>query len=225
MTVLAEDPAPPGATSTPRPDGETARREVARLQAIKAAKERSRQARAGNERGLYLLFTGRGKGKTSSAMNLVYRHLARDWPVAVVQFVKNRQAFPDGDRLLLERLAAAGWPVQIHTLGGGFTWETQDPEGDRALAQAAWDHAARLIADPELPLVVLDELHIALHRGQLSLDPVLAAIGDRPAPCHVASTGRYAPPELIAIADLVTEMTPIKHPITAGIPAQAGIEF
>lgn len=196
-----------------------------RLQKIKAAKDQSRANRQGNERGLYLLFTGLGKGKTSSAMNLVYRHLAHDLSVAVVQFVKNNEAFPDGDRLLLSRLQSAGFPVQIHTMGGGFTWETQDPERDRQMAATAWETATGYIQDPAISLVVLDELHIAIKNQQLAVETVLPSIQNRPHHCHVASTGRYAPQALIDAADLVTEMTRIKHPIAQGIPAQRGIEF
>lgn len=200
-------------------------REKERLQKIKQAKDQAREARQGNERGLYLLFTGLGKGKTSSAMNLVYRHLAHDLPVAVVQFVKNSEAYPDGDRQMLQKLSDRGFPVRIHTLGGGFTWETQDPEGDRQMAAAAWQQATDYIMDETISLVVLDELHIALKKQQLEVDPVLSVIQSRPHLCHVASTGRYAPQMLIDAADLVTEMTRIKHPISQGIPAQIGIEF
>jgi cob(I)alamin adenosyltransferase len=200
-------------------------RELTRLQQVKAAKDRARETRAGNERGLYALFTGLGKGKTSSAMNLAYRHLAHDRPVAIVQFVKNPEAFPDGDRQLLQKLGDLGLPVQMHVLGGGFTWETQNPDQDRQMAAAAWEQAIALIQDPAIALVVLDELHIALKKGQLDLEPVIAGIQSRPSHCHVVSTGRYAPPELIDLADLVTEMTLIKHPIRQGIPAQVGIEF
>lgn len=199
--------------------------EQARLQKIKAAKDQARSNREGNEKGLYLLFTGLGKGKTSSAMNLVYRHLAHDMTVAVVQFIKNDSAFPDGDRLMLEKLKERGFPVTIDTLGGGFTWETQDPDLDQKMAEKAWEKATQLIADPNISLVVLDELHIALKKARLDLNSVIAGIQARPENCHVATTGRYAPQELIAIADLVTEMTRIKHPISAGIPAQIGIEY
>ncbi|ESA33673.1 cob alamin adenosyltransferase [Leptolyngbya sp. Heron Island J] len=199
--------------------------EQARLQKIKAAKDQARANRQGNEKGLYLLFTGLGKGKTSSAMNLVYRHLAHDMRVAVVQFIKNDSAFPDGDRIMLEKLKAQGFPISIDTLGGGFTWETQDPDRDQRMAEQAWQAAMTLITDPDISLVVLDELHIALKKARLDLAPVLAGIQSRPAHCHVASTGRYAPQALIDVADLVTEMTRIKHPISAGIPAQMGIEY
>lgn len=200
-------------------------KERERLQKIKAAKDKSREVRQGNEKGLYVLFTGLGKGKTSSAMNLIYRHLAHDRPCAVVQFVKNSEAYPDGDRIFLTKLAQQGFPVKIHTLGGGFTWETQNPEQDRQMAAAAWEQAIAYIQDPEISLVVLDELHIALKNHQLEVETVLEGIRNRPTLCHVASTGRYAPDALLEAADLVTEMTRVKHPISQGIPAQMGIEF
>ncbi|MEM6501545.1 MAG: cob(I)yrinic acid a,c-diamide adenosyltransferase [Cyanobacteria bacterium P01_C01_bin.89] len=196
-----------------------------RLKKIKEIKDKSHRDRAGNEKGLYVVFTGTGKGKTSGAMNLVYRHLAHDLKVAVVQFVKNSEAYPDGDRLMLTKLKSLGMPVKIHTLGGGFTWETQNPEEDRKMAIAAWEIAKDYIQDGDINLVVLDELHIALKNEQLDLKTVLADIQNRPNHCHVASTGRYAPQQLIEAADLVTEMKKIKHSIQQGVPAQKGIEF
>ncbi|MBO9999198.1 MAG: cob(I)yrinic acid a,c-diamide adenosyltransferase [Cyanobacteria bacterium SID2] len=196
-----------------------------RLQKIKAAKDKSHQDRQGNEKGLYILFTGLGKGKTSSAMNLVYRHLAHDRAVAVVQFVKNSDAYPDGDRIFLTKLRDNGFPVKIHTLGGGFSWETQNPQQDREMANAALEQAKSYLVDPDISLVVLDEVHIALKNAQLDLEVVLEVIRSRPQLCHVVTTGRYAPQALIDEADLVTEMTRVKHPISQGIPAQIGIEF
>jgi cob(I)alamin adenosyltransferase len=172
-----------------------------------------------------MVFTGLGKGKTSSAMNMVYRHLAHDLKVTVVQFVKNSEAYPDGDRLMLTKLGTMGFPVQIYTLGGGFTWETQNPEGDRVVSETAWQTALTAILDPEISLVVLDELHIALKYQQLEVETVLAGIQSRPSHCHVVSTGRYAPIALIEAADLVSELTLIKHPVSQKIPAQLGIEF
>lgn len=200
-------------------------RELEQLQKIKQAKAKAIQIRQGNEKGLYMVFTGLGKGKTSSAMNMVYRHLAHDLKVTVVQFVKNSEAYPDGDRLMLTKLGTMGFPVQIHTLGGGFTWETQNPEGDRLVSEAAWQTALTAILDPEISLVVLDELHIALKYQQLEVETVLAGIHRRPCHCHVVSTGRYAPTALIEAADLVSELTLIKHPVSQKIPAQLGIEF
>lgn len=196
-----------------------------RLQKIKSAKDKSHQERQGNEKGLYIVFTGLGKGKTSSAMNMVYRHLAHDRSVAVVQFVKNSDAYPDGDRLMLQKLGDRGFPVTIETLGGGFSWETQDPDRDRLMAETAWQKAITYISNPDISLVLLDELHIALKHSQLNIENILPVIENRPFHCHVISTGRYAPQALIDAADLVTEMTRIKHPISQGIPAQIGIEY
>lgn len=196
-----------------------------RLQKIKAAKDKARSSREGNEKGLYLLFTGLGKGKTSSAMNMVYRHLAHERPVAVVQFVKDSYSYPDGDRLMLQKLQEAGFPIQIYTLGGGFSWETQDPDLDRKKAEDAWQQASQFIANSEISLVLLDELHVALHKEQLRVEPVQTAIQNRPPSSHVVSTGRYAPQSLIDTADLVTEMTRVKHHVSQGVPAQMGIEY
>ena len=200
-------------------------REIDQLAKIKQAKLKATTLRQGNEKGLYLLFTGLGKGKTSGAMNLVYRHLAHDLRVTVVQFVKNSQAYPDGDRLMLTKLQNLGLPVAIYTLGGGFTWETQNPEQDRQMAAAAWQIALDAILNPDIALVVLDELHIALKYQQLEVAEVLQGISDRPAHCHVASTGRYAPKELVDAADLVSEINLVKHHVSQKVPAQLGIEF
>ncbi|AFY74190.1 ATP:corrinoid adenosyltransferase [Synechococcus sp. PCC 7502] len=200
-------------------------RAAEQLQKIKQAKAKAIATRQGNEKGLYMVFTGLGKGKTSGAMNMVYRHLSHDLKVVVVQFVKNSQAYPDGDRLMLTKLQTLGFPVQIYTLGGGFTWETQNPNQDREMSEAAWQTALSAIIDPEISLVVLDELHIALKYQQLELETVLAGIQSRPSHCHVVSTGRYAPLALIEAADLVSELTLIKHPVSQKIPAQLGIEF
>jgi cob(I)alamin adenosyltransferase len=192
---------------------------------IKEAKAKASQTRQGNEKGLYMLFTGLGKGKTSGAMNMVYRHLAHDLRVTVVQFVKNSEAYPDGDRLMLKKLGSLGMPVDVYTLGGGFTWETQNPTQDREMSAIAWQTALTAIIDPDISLVVLDELHIALKYQQIDLDTVLAGIKSRPSHCHVVSTGRYAPQVLIDAADLVSELTLIKHHVAQKIPAQLGIEF
>jgi cob(I)alamin adenosyltransferase len=207
--------------SEPTSDAQT----TERLRRLKAAKDRAASQRAGNERGVYLLHTGTGKGKTSAAMNLVYRHIAHGQRAAVMQFVKHRARFPSGDRLLLERLAAAGDPVEIAVMGGGFTWETQDPAADARMADAAWQIAAAWLADPTIALVVLDEIHIALHKGMLPLEPVLAAITARPAHQHLCTTGRYAPDDLQELADCVTDFQAVKHHMKVGVPAQRGIEY
>jgi len=190
-----------------------------------SAKARSHAMREGNERGLYLLHTGHGKGKTSAAMNMVYRHLAHGMRVAVVQFVKMAGDFPDGDRKMLLKLQEMGFPVEVHTLGKGFTWNSTDEDANKAAAAAALEKARWLMKDPEVKLVLMDEAHIAIHHGQMSAEEVLDAVKERDPGTHVITTGRRAPDLLIDAADLVTEMKLIKHPISQKIPAQYGIEY
>ena len=195
------------------------------LEKIKAAKDKMHAKREGKEKGLYILHTGMGKGKTSAAMNMVYRHLAHGKRAAVVQFVKSTDAFDSGDRLMLEKLKAMGMPVSIDVMGGGFTWETQDPDADRRCAAAAFEQAVKHIQNPDIDLVLLDEIHIALSHQQIDLEPVKEAIAARPAMTHIVTTGRRAPDGLLEMADLVTDFKKVKHPISAGIPAQIGIEY
>jgi cob(I)alamin adenosyltransferase len=171
------------------------------------------------QKGLLMVHTGPGKGKSTAAFGLVLRALGHDWKVGVVQFGKG--AWRTGERRVLETLGAVSW----HTLGEGFTWETQDRERDVAAARRAWEKARELMDDPEIRLLVLDELNIALRYEHLPLDEVLAALGSRRDDLHVVVTGRNAKPELIAAADLVTEMTLVKHHFAAGVKAQEGIEF
>jgi cob(I)alamin adenosyltransferase len=175
--------------------------------------------------GLYLLHTGNGKGKSSAALNLVYRHLAHGKSAAVFFFVKNPDNFDYGDIKMLEVLRSHGYPVTITMMGAGFTWVTGDTEEVRQLACNAWELASGAIMDPKIDLVVCDELHIALHYHQLPLEPVLETLTKRPKASHVVTTGRNAPDALVAIADLVTEFTEVKHPYHAGVKAQRGIEF
>ena len=171
-------------------------------------------------KGLLMVNTGPGKGKSTSAFGLVLRALGHDWRVGVVQFVKG--AWHTGERKALERFADL---VEWHTLGEGFTWETQDRQRDIAAAGRAWDMARRLMQDTSIRLLVLDELNIALRYDYLPLPDVLAALGNRRDDLNIVVTGRNAKPELIAIADLVTEMTLVKHHFAAGVKAQPGIEF
>ncbi len=175
--------------------------------------------------GLLIVHTGNGKGKTSAALNLVYRHLAHGLSAAVVQLIKNPDDFAYGDIIMLERLAAQGMPVRCTMVGGGYTWKKKAADEDRRLAATAWNEAAGLIADPDIDLVLIDELHIALAHGFLDLPPVLDAIRARPSHCHVVTTGRGAPEALIAAADLVTDFQVVKHPFEVGVKAQAGIEW
>jgi cob(I)alamin adenosyltransferase len=171
-------------------------------------------------KGLLMVHTGPGKGKSSAAFGLVLRALGHDWKVGVVQFGKG--AWQSGERKALERFPDL---VSWHTLGEGFTWETQNRARDVAAAARAWDKAKELMADPAIRLLVLDELNIALRYEHLPLDEVVATLVARRPDLHVVVTGRNAKPELVAAADLVTEMQATKHHFAAGVKAQAGIEF
>ncbi|MGQ7791440.1 cob(I)yrinic acid a,c-diamide adenosyltransferase [Faunimonas sp. B44] len=172
------------------------------------------------EKGLLIVHTGKGKGKSTAAFGLVFRALGNGMKVGVVQFVKGR--WQTGERAALERF---GDRVTINTMGEGFTWETQDRARDIAAARAAWDKARELIMDSEHDLVLLDELNIVLRYEYLPLDEVLAVLQARPPMKHVVVTGRNAREELIEAADLVTEMEQVKHPFRSGVKAQKGIEF
>jgi cob(I)alamin adenosyltransferase len=179
----------------------------------------ARVAGATLDRGVLVVNTGNGKGKSSSAFGMVVRALGHDMKVAVVQFIKG--SMTTGEEAFFRRLPE----LEYHVMGEGFTWETQDPDLDRRAALAAWELAAGYLADPAYQLVVMDELNIALKLGLVPLDRVLAALEGRPAHQHAVVTGRGAPPALIEIADTVTEMRPIKHAFDAGVMAQKGIEL
>ncbi|MFZ0839614.1 MAG: cob(I)yrinic acid a,c-diamide adenosyltransferase [Xanthobacteraceae bacterium] len=172
------------------------------------------------EKGLLIVHTGSGKGKSTAAFGLALRVLGRGHRVGVVQFVKG--AWHTAER---DALKAFGDQVAWHTMGEGFTWETQDLARDIAAAERAWTKALQLMADPSFALVILDELNIALRYEYLDLATVVAALTARRAGLHVVVTGRNAKPELVAAADLVTEMTVVKHHFAAGVKAQAGIEY
>jgi cob(I)alamin adenosyltransferase len=171
------------------------------------------------EKGLLIVHTGPGKGKSTAAFGLVLRGLGHGWNVGVVQFVKG--AWDTGERRVLERFDGVSW----HTMGEGFTWETQDRARDIAAATRAWDKARELMADVSIRLLVLDELSIALRYDYLPLADVIAALRARRSDLNIVVTGRNAKPALIDIADLVTEMSLVKHHFAAGVRAQAGIEF
>ncbi|WP_374545553.1 cob(I)yrinic acid a,c-diamide adenosyltransferase [Rhodoblastus sp.] len=171
-------------------------------------------------KGLLIVHTGPGKGKSTAAFGLALRALGHGWKIGVVQFGKG--AWQSGERKALERFSDL---VSWHTLGEGFTWETQDRARDVAAAQRAWDKAKELMADPGVKLLVLDELNIALRYEHLPLDEVVPELAARRPDLHVIVTGRNAKPELIAAADLVTEMQATKHHFAAGVKAQEGIEF
>ncbi len=171
-------------------------------------------------KGLLIVHTGPGKGKSTAAFGLLLRMVGNGRNTAVVQFIKG--AWRTGERDVLERF---GDLVEWHTMGEGFTWETQDRARDIAACRRAWDIACALLRRDDLALLVLDELNIALRYDYLSLDEVLAALAARPADLHVVVTGRNAKPALIEAADLVTEMRLIKHHFASGVKAQEGIEF
>jgi len=172
------------------------------------------------EKGLLIVHTGKGKGKSTAAFGLLLRAIGRGFQCGVVQFGKG--AWQTGERSAIERF---GDQVKWHTLGEGFTWETQDRARDVAAAERAWSRATELMEDPSIRLLILDELNIALRYDHIDLAKVLAAFANRRPDLHIVVTGRNAKPELIEIADLVTEMMAVKHHFAAGVKAQPGIEF
>ncbi|HMM10334.1 MAG TPA: cob(I)yrinic acid a,c-diamide adenosyltransferase [Paracoccus solventivorans] len=187
----------------------------------KAARDRIMAGKEG-EKGLIIVHTGPGKGKSSSGFGMILRCVAHGMPCAVVQFIKG--AWDTGERRLLTTHFSD--LCQFHAMGEGFTWETQDKTRDIAAARAGWEKAKELIRDPQIRFVLLDEINIALRYGYLPLDEVLDFLRDEKPPLtHVCLTGRNAAPELVELADLVTEMTLVKHPFRGGIKAQPGVEF
>ena len=179
-----------------------------------------RIAAAQIDRGVLVVNTGPGKGKSSSGLGMVLRAIGHGMRVAVVQFIKART--DTGEMLFFRRYPDA---AEVYVMGGGFTWETQDKARDAAEAKAAWTQAQRFLSDPYCNLVLLDELNIALRYGYLDLALVLSDLQSRPAMQHVVITGRNAPQELIDVADTVTEMTLVKHAFKAGVKAQPGVEW
>jgi len=198
------------------PEGERHRAKMAKRKAVQDAEVAEKKI----EKGLLIVHTGAGKGKSTAAFGLALRMLGRGKRIGVVQFIKG--AWHSAER---DALARFGDQVSWHTMGEGFTWETQDLKRDIAAAERAWAKATELMADPTFSLLILDELNIALRYQYLDLSAVVAALSGRRSDLHVVVTGRNAKPELIAAADLVTEMTMVKHHFAAGVKAQAGIEF
>lgn len=172
------------------------------------------------EKGLLIVHTGKGKGKTSAALGMVVRAIGHGMKVGVVQFVKG--AMTTGEKTVFDAFPDQ---VEFKQMGEGFTWDTQDRARDVAAARAAWDEVRRMVADPAYHMVLADELNIVLRYDYLPLDEVLAVLTARDAMKHVIVTGRNAPDALIEAADLVTDMTMVKHPFRSGVKAQAGIEF
>lgn len=199
-----------------KPDlDERHRRRMARKKAVVDAKI----AKAGEDRGVVVIATGNGKGKSSSGFGMVARALGHGMRVGIVQFVKGR--FATGEEAFFRRFPE----VDYHVMGEGYTWETQDRERDIRAARAAWEKAQALLQEPSYQLVLLDELNIVLKYGYLPVQEVIAALKARPPMQHVVITGRGAKPELVAVADTVTEMQAVKHAFEAGVRAQKGIEL
>jgi len=205
-------------------DATESEEELNRRHAEKMAKRKAARAKmlAGKteERGLVIVHTGTGKGKSTAAFGMVMRCLGHGLKVGIVQFIKG--VWDTGERHVLERFPEL---VTCRAMGEGFTWETQDRARDIAAARAAWNAAKAMIADPRYHLVLLDELNIVLRYDYLEIAEVVAALKAKPRDLHVVVTGRNAKPQLIEIADLVTEMTLVKHPFRGGVKAQKGIEF
>jgi len=205
---------------TDQPSKNEEERHRAKMANRKAAQDAEVAAKTIAEKGLLIVHTGTGKGKSTAAFGLVLRMVGNGKTCAVVQFIKG--AWDTGERSVLEGF---GDKVRWHTLGEGFTWETQDKARDMAAAARAWETAKALMADPEINLIVLDELNIALRYDYLPLAEVVDTLKTRRPGLHVVVTGRNAKRELIEAADLVTEMTLVKHHFAQGVKAQAGIEF
>ena len=204
---------------TPEQTAALNERHRARMERKKAIID-AKIASADKKIGIIIVNTGNGKGKSSSAFGMVGRALGHGMKVGVVQFIKG--AMSTGDELFLRRFPD---DVSFHAMGEGYTWETQDRERDVLKAGQAWEQARRFLSDPAYGLVVLDELNIALKYRYLDVHTVIADLLDRPEMQHVVVTGRGAPPELIAVADTVSEMNDVKHAFRAGIAAQAGTEW
>jgi cob(I)alamin adenosyltransferase len=194
----------------------------AKKMAKKAAAREKIMATKTEEKGLVIVHTGKGKGKSSAAFGMIFRCIAHGFPCAVVQFIKG--GMDTGERRLIEERFSD--LCAFHPMGEGFTWVTQDKARDMEMAQAGWEKAKELIRDPRLRMVLLDEINIALRYGYLDVDEVLAFLrAEKPATTHVVLTGRNAAEALIEGADLATEMTLLKHPFRSGVKAQAGVEF
>ena len=211
------------APDSPAPDASQSQdaRHAAKMVKKKAARDKIMATKEG-EKGLIIVHTGAGKGKSSSGFGMILRCVAHDMPSAVVQFIKG--TWDTGERRLITGHFAH--LCQFHAMGEGFTWETQDRARDIAAAKAGWEKAKELIRNADIRLVLLDEINIALRYDYLDVGEVVSFLRDEKPPLtHVVLTGRNAKPELIEIADLVTEMTLVKHPFRSGIKAQPGVEF
>lgn len=211
MTDAKHPPNPDDAEANTRADEKSRKRKAARDKML---------ATKTIEKGLLIVHTGKGKGKSTAAFGLALRALGRDKRVGVIQFVKG--VWETGEREALRRFEPQ---IEIRAMGEGFTWDTQDRARDIRAARSAWEEGKRMLSDPSYDMVILDELNIVLRYDYLELDDVLAGLANRPAMQHAVVTGRNAKEPLIEAADLVTEMTQVKHPFRSGVKAQIGIEF
>lgn len=203
--------------TTPKDDA----RHAEKMAKKKAARDKIMATKT-DEKGLIVVHTGKGKGKSTAAFGMIFRHIAHGMPSAVVQFIKGGMSTGERD-LILARFSDL---CEFHTMGEGFTWETQDRARDVAAAQAAWGKAKELIASGEKSMVLLDEINIAIRYDYIDINEVVEFLKtEKPHMTHVVLTGRNAREELIEIADLVTEMELVKHPFRSGIKAQKGVEF
>ena len=200
---------------------EDAARHARKMAKKKAARDKIMATKT-EEKGLVIVHTGKGKGKSTAAFGMIFRCIAHAMPCAVVQFIKGGMSTGERD-LILQRFSDI---CRFHAMGEGFTWETQDRERDIEMADAAWEMAKELIRDPSNRMVLLDEINIALRYEYLDIAEVLRFLAEeKPTTTHVVLTGRNAHPDLIEAADLATEMELVKHPFRSGIKAQAGVEF
>ncbi len=189
------------------------------MERLKASVDR-RIAEAQQEKGLLIVYTGAGKGKTTAALGMALRCIGHGWKVAVVQFIKG--AIDTAEERTLKTF---GDQVTFLRMGEGYTWETQDQVRDTKFARQAWQTTCEFLQDPSYVMIILDEFNIALQHGYVRLEEVLPVLRDRPAMQHVVITGRGGPAALLEVADLVTEMKQVKHPFRKGIKAQPGVEF
>lgn len=196
-------------------------RHASKMAKKKAARDKIMATKT-DKKGLIIVHTGKGKGKSTSAFGMIFRHIAHGFPCAVVQFIKGGMSTGERD-LITTHFSDL---CQFHTMGEGFTWETQDKARDIEMAQAAWEKSKELIRDPANQMVLLDEINIALRYDYIDIaDVVSFLVDEKPEMTHVVLTGRNAKEELLEIADLATEMELLKHPFRSGIKAQIGVEF
>lgn len=203
----------------PEDTNEGHRKRMVRINEIK-----DRQlAEASEEKGLIIVHTGAGKGKSTAAFGMAVRSLGQGMKVGIVQFIKG--AIPTGEAALVEQMSKQGMAIEMHTMGEGFTWKTQDRERDVKTAMRGWSKAAELLRDPSFDLIILDELNIALNYDYIPIATVLEELQAKRLMLHVVITGRNAKAEILEIADLASEMKTIKHPYSKGIKPQPGIEY